>query len=290
MLPVESHLIPTPLVEQWGLDADQFNPDCLVACIIMGLERRGKRHGLTVNQAARETALLYGSNGLGPEQGVTLGMKHGLYLYIQRNVTLDMIRAEVAADRLVYCLGSYRFLPQPVDHDNTPFKDGHWLICQGFDPTHMVCNDPDVWFPYVERGHNILYYDANFDRFLAGTGNVCLFEKETQPVTPNEELDAILVQIQQLSGQARTKLAAIPTPPIIVVPPPAGSRSATVRDDGTNVRTTAAILTGNIFDTLSAGTKLNVSVAGIRVGAQNWLTIADGPDAGKFIAESTLSF
>jgi len=171
--------------------------------------------------SCEETALAYGSNGLGPDQLVTLAMKHRLYLRRQDRVTLDMIRAEIDAGRPIICLGAYRALPQPVDHDNTPFKDGHWLVAEGYDPSHIVCDDPDVWFPYVERGHNIPYFDDDFAEFLAGTGNICLFVLENQPMTINEELDAALVQIGQLNDHARTLLAQMPIP--APVPPPAGS-------------------------------------------------------------------
>lgn len=201
-----------PQVSQWGIGANLTNPDCGCACLLMLLEWYGKRGNLTVDDLARETALIFGSDGLGPDQLITLGMKHRLYLYRHQPTSLSDIRAEIDAGRPVVCLGAYRFLPQPTDHDTVPGNDGHWVVAEGYDDTHIVCDDPDVWQPYVERGHNIPYFDGNFGEFLFATGSICLFVRENQPMSDNEELDATLVRIDQEVSQARTILARIPKP------------------------------------------------------------------------------
>jgi hypothetical protein len=245
-----------PLIGQWGLQANRYTNDCGAACVAMCLEWAGKRGRLTVDQLASETALRYGDVGLVPAQLVKLAAKHDLATRLHYNTSEDDLRREINAGRPVIALLAYRFVLNRLDQaDNVPGRDGHYLNLVGYDDTHFIADDPDVWVPYLERGHNTPILATELKRALAEYSGQCIFMENA--MTLQEQFDALADEIKVLAAQIPTG-APPPVPPAPVEDPLPGTPEEKVIGEAVNVR----------LDTDAESTRLDGLPAGQRVTIQ----------------------
>lgn len=276
-------LILAPELPQWGVGANRYRTDCGPACVAMLLSLYGKLGTLTIDALAGETGLRFSDTGLMPDALVKLSKSHGLTLHNHAGTTLDAIRAEIDAVRPVIALIAYRFISGRLDQaDNNPANDGHYFVITGYDDTHFVVNDPDVWEPYIERGHEMWIPVTDLDRALAGDNfnSQCLFVED---LTLTDQIIALAKQIEALAAQ----IAA--TPPVTPPPAPVGpSIAVTVTNDKTNVRQKSTV-SSPVVAVLSAGTALNVVDAKVTADNHSWYQIADGQYMGFYIAQDVTS-
>lgn len=263
---------------QWGKGADRVRTDCLLACLLMVGKFYGKMTGLTVDDLSAQTYLIHKDVGLQPEVGVTVGLLHGLGVYVHRDTTPEQIRAEIDAGRPVIVLVHYGLISnKPWDKgDNNPLNDGHFLVIGGYSykvdehgsvlENAFDCFDPNVIIQYKDKGRNILYSVEDITSAMQGYGSKCLFAKENQNMSLKEEIHALL-------NQAAAKVDLLPdevTPPTTAVP-----RACTVNgpQSSVNVRTSP---TGAVVKLVTNDTPLKV----IDSGTFNWSKITEGTFQG----------
>lgn len=274
-------LVLAPEIPQWGVGANRYRTDCGPASVAMLLSLYGRLNGLTIDALANETGLRFNDSGLMPDALVKLAAAHGLTLRNHIGTSLDAIRAEIDAGRPVIALIAYRFIGNRLDQaDNNPANDGHYFVVTGYDDTHFVVNDPDVWTPYLERGHEMWIAITDLDRALAGDNfnSQCLFVEDLTLT------DQIIAHANAIIALAQQQAATAPPAP----PPSEPIVAVVVNRDSTNVRngpTTAA----PVMTVLPAGTALNVQDVKVSANGHNWYRIADGAYQGDYIAQEVTS-
>lgn len=285
------------LVIQWGPGASLVRTDCLLACLLMIGKFYGKMYGLTVDDLSKQTYLIYKDVGLQPEVGVTVGLLHGLRLYVHANTTPEDIRAEIDAGRPVIALVHYGLISnKPWDtRDNNVLSDGHFLVIGSYSYKTSVqgavlennfgCFDPDVIVSYTDKGRNIFYSVTDIVAAMKGYGSKCLFANEVQKMSAKEQLHALL-------NQANALIDMLPDPPPpVVVPPPAGSKPGTITDNGVRVRSapgTASVVEG----TVNRGDALDFDPAPHDANGFNWIKVVTPGSAWEnfYIADAYVHF
>ncbi len=267
-------ILNVPLSPQWGVGANRFRNDCGPACVAMLLKYYGKLNGLTIDALANETGLRQSDTGLLPVHLVSLALRHNLRTTIRVGTSLADLRGEIDAGRPVIVLVAFRFILGRLDQaDNVPGRDGHYLIVTGYDDSHFVLNDPDVWQPYLERGHDCPVPVTELQQAMAEYQGQCVVME--LPMSIADQITALATQIDGLTDQIETLAAQIPPE----LPPPDVPTKIVVTTTKLNVRLTpdttlpaVAVLAGN--------TQVKVVDA---PGA--WLQIAAGETyAGKWIS------
>lgn len=283
-------------IPQWSPSANLRINDCGPACVAMVLSYYGKLGTLTVNQLAMETGLRYSDSGLLPSQLATLAKKHGLTLVAKRNVSLDAIRAEIDAGRPVIALVAFRFLLGRLDQkDNKPGFDGHFIVVAGYDDSHFVCNDSDVWFPHVDRGTDMSIPVVELDKALLGNGysSQCLFVESTSM----SDLDlAIAHQQQALALMIKVRDTPPSTIPADPEPIPDGSILVTVKS-GVNIRAAADPNSQALYGGFGTGENVVIKIevvtgSAYQVGGvthTDWYAITARKGKGGFVAGAYLN-
>lgn len=232
-------LLPVQEIPQWGIGANRTRTDCGPASVAMCLSFYGLLNGLTVDQLAAETTLKYSDAGLQPAALVTLAAKHGLTLMVHRDTTLDDLRSELDNGFPIIALIAYRFISGKLDkNDNDPKNDGHFFVVVGYQGDAFYVCDPDYWQPYTARGFDAIVPASEMDAAIGG-GSIarqCLFVVGDPLMTiDNAKLTAWIAQVEALSADMKTELAALVPPvvvPPVVTPPPGPQRSAAVNAPG----------------------------------------------------------
>lgn len=245
-------------IPQWGVGANRVRNDCGPASVAMCLDYYDKLDGLTVDALALETGLRYSDTGLMPADLVKLAARHNLSTYPCFDTTEADLRREIDVGRPVVLLFAYRFILGRLDQaDNVPGQDGHFAVLVGYDDTHWVLNDPDVWQPYLERGHDMVIPVTELRRAMAEYRNQTVMMGERMSLS--EQLTNLGKQIEALATDvAALEAAPPPVPPKPVEEPLPGAEEEKVIVGGVNVR----------LDNDAASQRLDGLIAGQRVVVQ----------------------
>lgn len=251
-------ILNVPLLPQWGTGANRVVNDCGPASVGMCLGFYHKLGALTVDILALETGLRYSDSGLMPLDLVRLAARHDLAAHVTVGVTETELRAEIDAGRPVILLFAYRFILGRLDiTDNVPGSDGHFAVLTGYDDTHWIIDDPDVWIPYVERGHNMVIPVTQLARGMAEYGNQAIFMGESMSLS--DQLTQIGKQLETLAlDVAKLEQTPLPAPPVPIEDPLPGAEEEKVIASGVNVR----------LDSDAASQRLDGLAAGMRVVVQ----------------------
>ena len=128
-----------PYLSQLGPDAAFAPGDCGTAVLAMWLNYLGK--AVTVDEVSAQTRLDRGFNYTMPAHLIWAARHWGVDLYWQRNLTLDVLRAEIDAGQPCIILVNYPSLPSRMRYDPN-YKDGHWLLVVGYDTMTFKIHDP----------------------------------------------------------------------------------------------------------------------------------------------------
>jgi peptidase C39-like protein len=256
-------ILDMPFIPQWSLSANKRINDCGPACVLMILGFYSLNNLLTVDSLALETTLRYADTGLMPITLVKLLARHGLASYVHVGTTEDDLRREIDAGRPVIALLAYRYILNRLDQaDNKPGSDGHFLNVIGYDDTHFICDDPDVWAPYVERGHNTFVPVTELKRALTAYSGQCIFMEKT--MTLSEQIIALLKQAEVLAAQIDS--APPPVPPHAIEPPLPGTPKEGITLDSSTIRSETMVSNVTYLGALLAGKRIKYQGSEIRNG------------------------
>lgn len=265
-------VLPVPMIPQWSPTANKRRNDCGPACVAMCLSYAGKLNRLTVDTLALETSLAQSDTGLMPAALVTLAARHGLPMAAHSDVTLRAIQAQIDKRRPVIVLVAFRFILGRLDQaDNVPGQDGHFMVVTGYDDTHVVMHDPDVWYPYVARGCDMSVPVAQLEPALAEYGGACVFmELERMPI--GEQIAALISEAETALEEAKILAVQIGTP-IPPPPPPVEKQTMTVvSTTGLSIRASASV-NGAKLGGVRYGSTVEVSAAVTVDGTYQWVQL-----------------
>lgn len=272
-------ILAVPEIPQWGAGANKLKNDCGPACVAMCLARYGLLQGRTVDQLALETPLAQHDVGLSCAQLVTLLARHGLPARVYTQTTSAALQAQIRRRRPVIILVAFRFILNRLDQaDKVPGQDGHFLVVTGYDDTHFVMNDPDVWYPYVTRGSDMSVPVRELDLALAEYGNQSIV-LEIEQMTIGDQIAALISEAESSLGEAKILAGQIgDTPPTLPGVTMWTTAALNVRDQPSTA--------GKIMAVLAKGDPIQVEDA---AGVPGWKKLVYGTNAGYFCSAAYLT-
>jgi len=128
-----------PYLSQLGPDAAFAPGDCGTAVLAMWLNYLGDE--VTVDEVSYASRLDQGFKYTTPAHLIWAARTWSVDLYWQRNLTVDVLRAEIDAGQPCIVLVNYPSLPSRMRYDPN-YKDGHWLLVVGYDAMAFKIHDP----------------------------------------------------------------------------------------------------------------------------------------------------